>query len=58
MLVVADKIAEIICLLELVLEVCPAHTDTSDETPPPLVNSSINDRLAGQSVLIRQSDAF
>jgi len=39
----------------LVLEVCPAHTDTSAETTLPLGDSSIHDRLVKVFPLIDQT---
>jgi len=42
-------------LLELVLEVCSAHTDTSAKTTLPLGESSIHDRLVKVSPLVDQT---
>ena len=52
---VDDKIDEFIYLLKLMLEVCPAHTDTSAESMPPLVVSSIHDRLVNVFPLVDQT---
>ena len=47
--------AATVLLLEFVLEVCSAHTDTSAETKTPLVDSSIHDRLVKACPLVDQT---